>query len=86
MRRFKNILYLADGSKGEKSALTRAANLASANKAKLTIFDSVEVEDRKIFVTETNAVIDALHTTQLQARLKELKSLCKATISKVQYQ
>ena len=44
MRRFKNILFFADGSKGENSALTRAVELANANHAKLTISDTIELE------------------------------------------
>ncbi len=37
MRRFKSILFVADGSEGEKSVLARAAGLASANSANLSI-------------------------------------------------
>lgn len=44
MRRFKNILFLATGSKGEKAVLSRAAKLASANRAKLTIFAAIDTE------------------------------------------
>ncbi len=38
MQRFKSILFVADGSEGEKSVLARAVRLASANSAKLTLF------------------------------------------------
>lgn len=82
MRRFKNILFIADGSKGEKSALTRAADLANKNHAKLTIFDAIEADDQGIFDPKTNSMIEALRKTQLQERLKELESLCKVVLSK----
>ena len=38
MQRFKSILFVADGSEGEKSVLACAVRLASANSAKLTLF------------------------------------------------
>lgn len=82
MRQFKNILFLADGSKGEKSALTRAADLANKNHAKLTVFDAIETEDQGVFDPKTNSMIAALRKTHLQERLKELKSLCEAVVSK----
>lgn len=37
MRRFKRILFLADGAPGEKQALTRAVGLARDNAARLTL-------------------------------------------------
>ena len=45
MERFKNILFLADGSDGQDVVLERAADLAQSNKAKLTLFDTVETSD-----------------------------------------
>lgn len=39
MRRFKRILFLADGAPGEKVALERAVSLARDNKATLTVIE-----------------------------------------------
>jgi universal stress protein E len=41
MRRFKNILYFADGVADRTSALNRAISLADSNHASLTVFDVV---------------------------------------------
>ena len=39
MKRFKNILYFADGAMATDPALERAVNLAKTNKARLTVVD-----------------------------------------------
>jgi nucleotide-binding universal stress UspA family protein len=44
VQRFKSILFVADGSEGEKSVLARAVRLASANGAKLTLFAPLDAE------------------------------------------
>ena len=44
MQRFKSILFVADGSEGEKAVLARAVRLASANSAKLTLFAALDAE------------------------------------------
>ena len=82
MRGFKNILFLADGSKGQQSALNRAAELARENRAKLTIFDAVEPEELGFFDSKTKKEIAALHKAQLQERLDQLKRLCEKVNSK----
>ena len=81
MRRFKNILFLADGSKGENSALTRAVELANINHAKLTIFDTIELEEQGFFDSKTNKEIAALRKTQQQERFGELEQLCETVKS-----
>lgn len=42
MKRFKNILFYADGNTDESPAFLRALELAKANQAKLTLFDVLE--------------------------------------------
>lgn len=42
MKRFKKILFIADGSKGETAALTRVLELARDNKASVCLLDVVE--------------------------------------------
>ena len=81
MRRFKNILFLADGSKGENFALTRAVELANTNRAKLTILDVIEIEEPGFFDSKTNKEIAALRKTQQQERLSELQQLCETVTS-----
>ena len=44
MRRFKSILFVSDGSEGEKSVLASAVRLASANSAKLTLFGALDAD------------------------------------------
>lgn len=82
MRGFKNILFLADGSKGQQSALNRAAELAKENHAKLTLIDAVELEELGFFDSKTNKEVTALHKAQLQERLDQLKQLCEKVVSK----
>jgi len=82
MRRFKKILFLADGSKGEKAALRRAADLAINNKARLTLFDVVDVEDYGTLDTRTATKLKALDKSHIQERRKELVKLSNATVSK----
>jgi nucleotide-binding universal stress UspA family protein len=45
MKRFKNILFLADGDDAGSAALLRAMALAKSNQARLTLFDVVEPVD-----------------------------------------
>ena len=42
MKRFKNILFFADGSDDVTPVLKRAAQLAESNKARLTLVDVIE--------------------------------------------
>ncbi len=45
MKRFKNILFFADGSEEMTPALPRAAQLAESNQARLTVVDVIEPVD-----------------------------------------
>lgn len=62
MKRFKNILYFADGAMEPGPALERAANLAKTNHARLSVIDVMaetesppEIEQR--FGVELNAIL-----------------------------
>ena len=81
MRRFKNILLLADGSTGEKSVLARAANLASANRAKLTLFDAIDTEGYAEPIgsakTPFAEIVETLLKERVVERQKELEALGK---------
>ena len=81
MRRFKGILFVADGSEGEKSALARAAGLASANSAKLTLFSALDTELYQFSDPETLSALEAMNELHLEQRREELESLRGDAIS-----
>ena len=81
MRRFKSILVVADGSEGEKSVLERAARLASANSAKLTLFAALDAEDDQFQDQETRSAVEAINKAHLDERGKELDSLRQEVIA-----
>jgi nucleotide-binding universal stress UspA family protein len=82
MKRFKSILFLADGSTGEKAALTRAAAIATANKAKLTLFDAVETDRLVSTDPAMGSLVDALVKSRTDERRKALEALRKSLIGK----
>lgn len=82
MKRFKNILCLTDGSKGEKAVLARAAQLASDNGAKLTLFDTIDSEDFASSNPAIRSTLEALSATRLELRRKELSALRKSELAK----
>ena len=77
MNTFKKILFFADGAKGEKIALQRAAELALHNKASLTVMDVVaEVDSNDVRLKPTlkrlqQALIKE-RKTALELQVKEL--------------
>jgi nucleotide-binding universal stress UspA family protein len=79
MNRFKKILFVADGSKGEKAALSKTIQLARDIKARVNVIDVVEM-------AETFAISDvALDMIRLQremvkARKEELQALVKSAL------
>ena len=81
MRQFKSILFVADGSEGEKSVLARALGLASANSAKLTLFAALNAETYQLADLETQAAIEAINKVRLEERREELESLRQEAIS-----
>ena len=81
MRRFKSILFVVDGSEGEKSALARAAGLASANGAKLTLFAVLDAQLYQFSDPETLAAIEAMNELHVELCREELESLRGDAIS-----
>lgn len=81
MRHFKNILFLADGSKGEKAVLSRAAKLANANRARLTIFDTIDTEGysepKGSASSPFGVLIENLLKERVAERRRELETLAK---------
>ncbi len=75
MKRFKNLLFVADESKGERYALGRAARLAVANGAKLTLFDVVSSDNFMPSDSTLEPALDEIRQAHLQARREELEEL-----------
>lgn len=75
MKRFKNLLFVADESKGERYALTRAAQLAVENGATLTLFDAVSADNFMPSDVSLEPALDAIRQAHLQSRLEELEEL-----------
>lgn len=73
MKRFKNILYHADGAETASTSLNRAVALAQSNDAELTVMDVVAESD---FASEVELRFGLnLKTLLHQRRLEELESL-----------
>jgi nucleotide-binding universal stress UspA family protein len=81
VRRFKSILFVADGSEGEKSVCARAANRASANGAKLTLFAALDAEAYQLADQEHRSAIEAINEIRLEERRKELETLRQEALS-----
>lgn len=75
MNTFKKILFFADGAKGEKIALQRAAELALHNKASLTVMDVVaEVDSNDVRLKPT---LKRLQQALIKERKTALELLVK---------
>jgi nucleotide-binding universal stress UspA family protein len=81
VRRFKSILFVADGGEGEKSVLARAVRLASANSAKLTLFAALDADSHQFNDQETRSAVEAFNKAHLEERREELESLRQEAIS-----
>ncbi len=82
MQNFKKILFVESGGKGNNTAWNRAVHLAIANKARLTIFDTVGIEDQGISDESIALKLKAIQKARLQERRNELKTLCDAVVAK----
>ncbi|MGD2074998.1 MAG: universal stress protein [Gammaproteobacteria bacterium] len=72
MKRFKNILYFADGAVDTTTALDRAVNLARSNHARLTVLDVLAESDspaeiEKRFGTDLNGILRERRHEMLKA-------------------
>ncbi len=72
MKRFKNILFIADGSHGEKSALSRAIALCKLNEAKLTLMDVLDLDGGYSVDPKTEQTISELQQELCRNKLDEL--------------
>lgn len=76
MKRFKNILFYADGSEEMTPALRRAVQLADSNHARLTLVDVIEpVKTPSEIVSRFNVELDELLKQHRQNSLETLIQL-----------
>lgn len=81
MRGFKSVLFVAVGREGEQSVLARAAELASANSAKLTLFAALGTDGYLFDDPLTHAAVEAVNQARLEERREALESLRQEVIS-----
>jgi len=72
MKRFKNILYFADGATVGCSALERAVRLAAANEARLTVLDVVPEHESKLEIgNRWRGDLEAIERENREAELED---------------
>lgn len=77
MKRFKNILFVADGSQGERNTLHRAVELSKSNGAKLTLMDVIDLDGGYSTHTNSEPWIGEFQQELLQSRHDELEQMCQ---------
>lgn len=76
MKRFKNILFFADGSDDVTTVLKRAAQLAESNKARLTLVDVIEpVETPSEVISKFGIELNELLKKHRKEALEKLTKL-----------
>jgi len=76
---FKKVLFVADGSAGEKAALKKTIELAKTTKARITVMDVVEIAEGYAI---TDVAIDMIRLQKelVKGRTEDLKALVKKTL------
>lgn len=82
MRRFKNILLVADGEGWEATALKRAVDLAKNNRARLTVVDVVEELPRGLRMLIRSMHFEDIQRLAVSERLKDIKHLIEPILNK----
>lgn len=78
MKRFNRILFVADGSAGDKAALTNTIRMAADIKARVSVIDVID-EATEIFpITEGTVNLFPLQRELVKVRKDELEKLVKA--------
>jgi universal stress protein E len=75
MQRFKKVLFVANGSSGQKTALARAVEIAEVEKARLTLIDVLDLEQELTAGQETQASLAEVHESILAERREQLEEL-----------
>lgn len=78
MYRFKKILFVADGTTGEKAALSKTMELAKLNKAKLAIADVIEDLSSVTYNLNTKKSVQSLQKSMVDHRKQELEKLARS--------
>jgi len=78
MKRFKNILFVADGADGERSALRRALALARDNGARLTVMDVIDEFSTLSPDAQVIEAVGSLQKALARERARELERLLKS--------
>lgn len=78
MNRFKNILFVAEGSTGDRAALARTLELAQLNKAKLTIIATVAELSSSSYLLSIQKSTISLQQSLVRDRTRELEKLVRA--------
>ena len=81
MRRFKNILVVADDNEGENSVFARAVRLASTHGAKLTLFAALDAEGDQFHDPETRSAIEAINKAHVDECLEQLEGRRQEALS-----
>lgn len=82
MKPFKKILFVAAECKGTRSAWNRAVQFAVANNARMTLFDTVAVEDLGIYEQDISSTLGSMQNARLEHRRKALQAMRDAAVSK----
>lgn len=77
MNRFNKILFVPDGTAGEKVALTKTVQLARDIDASVSVIDVVETAEN-FAITDVAINMVVLQRELLKARNKELEKLVKS--------
>lgn len=77
MQKVRNILFIADNSKGEGAALAKILALAATTGASVTLLDVLARIPDKFFVPDVDVDLGALHAEMLEERRAALAVLAK---------
>ena len=80
MKRFKNILYVAQNIEACKPSLERAVTLAENNQARLTV---VDVVDTSIEMPEDNSLPTELRSALLKTHAEQLENLVSPYLTRI---
>lgn len=78
MKRFNKILFVADGTKGERAALAKTIRMAIDIKARVSVIDVVDEASEMFPISAGTVDLKSLQREMLKVRKEELAKLVKA--------
>ena len=81
MKRFKNILFVADGIKGEATALKKALELAELNRARLSVISVVDAASKFSYPLNTTEIVLSIQKNLVQYRKQGLQELVREALT-----